>query len=95
MLKEDGSIRLAIDYRKVNNATLPDPYPLPRIDDIIDRLAKNKYFSKIDLENGYYQVKMHKDSIKFTTFISQFGKHEYLAMPMGLKKNRIHIPKND
>ena len=85
MLKEDGSLRLTIDYRKVNNATLPDPYPLPRIDDIIARLAKNKFFSKIDLANGYYQIKMHKDSIKFTTFISEFGKHEYLAMPMGLK----------
>ena len=85
VLKEDGSLRLTIDYRKVNNATLPDPYPLPRIDDIIARLAKNKFFSKIDLANGYYQIKMHKDSIKFTTFISEFGKHEYLAMPMGLK----------
>ena len=47
VLKEDGSLRLTIDYRKVNNATLPDPYPLPRIDDIIARLAKNKFFSKI------------------------------------------------
>ena len=82
VLKEDG---LTIDYRKVNNATLPNPYPLPRIDDIIVGLAKNKYFSKIDLANGYYQVLMDKDSIKFTTFISEFGKHEYLAMPMGLK----------
>ena len=51
VLKEDGSLRLTIDYRKVNNATLPDPnpYPLPRIDDIIARLAKNRFFSKIDL----------------------------------------------
>ena len=85
VLKEDGSLLLTIDYRKVNNATLPDPYPLPRIDDIIARLAKNKFFSKIDLANCYYQVKMHKDSIKFTIFISEFGKHEYLATPMGLK----------
>ena len=58
---------------------------MSRIDDIITRLAKNRFFSKIDLANGYYQVKMHRDSIKFTTFISEFGKHEYLAMPMGLK----------
>ena len=85
VLKEVGSLRLTIDYTKVNNATEPDPYPLPRIDDIIARLAKNKIFSKIDLANGYYQVKMHPNSIKYTTFISEFGKHEYLAMPMGLK----------
>ena len=78
-------MRLTIDYRKVNNATEPDTYPLPRIDDIIAHLSKNKVFSKIDLANGYYQVKMHPDSIKYTTFISEFGKHEYLAMPMGLK----------
>ena len=85
VLKEDGSLRLTIDYRKINNATEPDPYPLPRIDDIIARLAKNKVFSIIDLANGYYQVKMHPESIKYTTFISEFGKFEYLAMPMGLK----------
>ena len=48
-------------------------------------LSKNKVFSKIDLANGYYQVKIYPDSIKYTTFISEFGKHEYLAMPMGLK----------
>ena len=85
VLKEDGSLRLTIDYRKINNATEPDPYPLPRIDDIIARLAKNKVFSKIDLANGCYQVKMHPESIKYTTFISEFGKFEYLAMPMDLK----------
>ena len=85
ILKEDGTLRLTIDYRKVNNATVPDPYPLPRIDDIIAKLAKNNHFSKIDFANGYYQVKMHPDSIKFTAFISEFGKHEYQAMPMGLK----------
>ena len=78
-------MRLTIDYRNVNNATEPDPYPLPRIDYIIVHISKNKVFSKIDLANGYYQVKMHPDSIKYTTFISEFGKHEYLAMPMGLK----------
>ena len=78
-------MRLTIESRKVNNATEPDPYPLPRIDDIIVHLSKNKVFSKIDLANGYYQVKMHPDSIKYTTFISKFGKHEYLAIPMGLK----------
>ena len=83
VLKEDGSLRLTIDYRKIN-AIEPDPYLLPRIDDIIARLAKNKVFSKIDLANGYYQVEMHPES-KYTTFISEFGKFEYLAMPMGLK----------
>ena len=72
VLKEDRSLRLTIDYRKVNN-------------DIIVHLSKNKIFSKIDLENGYYQVKMHHDSIKYTTFISEFCKQEYLAMPIGLK----------
>ena len=85
LLKKDGSLRITIDYRKVNNATEPDPYPLSRIDDIIARLAKNKIFSKIDLANGYYQVKMHPNSIKYTTLISEFDKHEYQAMPMGLK----------
>ena len=47
VLKEDGSLRLTIDYRKVNNATESDSYPLPRIDDIIARLAKNKIFPKL------------------------------------------------
>ena len=57
VLKEDESLRLIIDYRKVNNATLPGPYQLPRIDDIIAHSSKNKVFSKIDLANGYYRGK--------------------------------------
>ena len=52
VLMEDGSLCLTIDYRKFNNATVPDPYPLPRFDDIIARLTENKVFSKIPSQNA-------------------------------------------
>ena len=89
VLKEEGSLRLTIDYRKINNATEPDPYPLPRIDDIIARLANNKVFSKIDLgENapGVYKVyNLYKRIRQIRVFSNADGS----------KERRLHIPKND
>ena len=54
--KKDGSIRFCIDYRKLNEVTIPDQYPLPRIDDVLDALEKGRYFSVIDLKSGYWQI---------------------------------------
>ena len=54
--KPDGSIRFCIDYRKVNDLTVPEPYPMPRIDDLIDRIGSAKYLTKIDMSRGYWQV---------------------------------------
>lgn len=82
--KKTGEYRLCIDYRSLNKITVKDHFPLPRIDDQLDRLYNKKYFSSLDLMSGYYQVPMKKDSIEKTAFITPDGKYNFLRMPFGL-----------
>ncbi len=85
--KPDGSHRFCIDYRKLNNATVSDVYPLPRIDDALDTLGmvKPQYFSTLDLQSGYWQVEMNEQSKELTAFTTHYGLYEYNRMPFGLK----------
>ena len=83
--KIDNTIRLTVDYRKINTITVPFPYPLPKISMILARLAKNRYFTKMDLFMSYYQIMVALESQKYTTFISEMGNYECIVMPMGLK----------
>ena len=82
--KKDGSIRVAVDYRPINEVCQKDAYPMPRIDEIIERLTNAKVFSKLDLTKGYYQVRIHPDDRKYTAF--RFGKklYQFTRMPFGL-----------
>ena len=64
--KKDGSMRMCIDYRALNNVTIKNRYPLPRIDDLFDQLKGASVFSKIDLRSGYHQVKVKPDDIPKT-----------------------------
>ena len=82
--KKDGSIRLCIDYRKVNSLTLKDSYPLPRIDDSIDTLRGSKWFSTLDLASGYWQVPMHPKDVEKTGFTTPYGLYQFRVMPFGL-----------
>lgn len=77
--------RLVIDYRKLNEKTIEDKYPLPRIDEILDNLGKCTYFSTLDLAQGFHQIEMSPESIEKTAFTVNNGHYEYVRMPFGLK----------
>lgn len=77
--------RLVIDYRKLNEKTIEDKYPLPRIEEILDSLGKCSYFSTLDLAQGFHQIEMDAESIEKTAFVVNNGHYEYVRMPFGLK----------
>ena len=82
--KKDGSLRMCVDFRAVNRLTKRDTYPIPRVDDNLDRLGECDFFSTIDLESGFHQIKMKQNSVEITAFNTRYGKFEYLVMPFGL-----------
>lgn len=77
--------RMVIDYRKLNENTIEDKYPLPRIDEILDNLGRCTYFTTLDLAQGFHQIEMHPDSIEKTAFTVNNGHYEYVRMPFGLR----------
>lgn len=82
--KKDGSIRLCVDYCELNKITIRDNFPTELIDNNIDRLRDKKYFTVLDLRDGFYHLKMHGSSINFTSFVTPLEQFEYLRMPFGL-----------
>ena len=78
--KKDGKARFCIDFRRLNNITTKDTYPLPRI----DKLGAAKVFSTIDLASGYWQVPLENDAKQKTAFIANNSLYEFCVMPFGL-----------
>ena len=83
--KPDGSIRFCVDYRRLNDVTLPDAYPLPRVEDLIDKVGQAKYLTKIDLSRGYWKVPMEDNSIPISAFVTPHGQFQWKYMPFGLR----------
>jgi transposase InsO family protein len=82
--KKDGSIRLCVDYRKLNEKTVKDAYPLPRIQESFDALSGARYFSTLDLASGYHQISVAPEDQHKTAFVTPFGHYEFTRMPFGL-----------
>ena len=82
--KKDGTIRYCIDYRKLNEVTKKDSYPLPRIDDSLDVLGKANYFSTLDLASGYWQIQLSDEAKEKSAFSTSSGLYQFTVMPFGL-----------
>ena len=82
--KSDGTLRLCVDYRDLNKQTMKNKYPLPRIDDLLDRLHGAQVFSKMDLATGFHQLRIAEESIPLTAFRGPDLFYEWLVMPFGL-----------
>ena len=87
--KKDGSMRVCIDYRDLNAVSLLDAYPLLRIDELLNKLANARWYSKVDLASGYHQIPMNEGSIEYTAFrvgepVQGCSFFDWVVMPMGV-----------
>ncbi|UYV78534.1 hypothetical protein LAZ67_16001927 [Cordylochernes scorpioides] len=89
--KRDGKYRFCVDYRKLNDVTVKDVYPIPRIDEVLDTLQGSKYFSAIDLKSGYWQVEVEEKDKEKTAFTTAHGLYEFNVMPFGLCRPLLHL----
>ncbi|GFT20331.1 retrovirus-related Pol polyprotein from transposon 297 [Trichonephila clavipes] len=82
--KKDGTMRLCIDYRKLNKKIVKDRYPLPIIEEVLDKLGNGEIFTTLDLKNAFFHVNVDEASRKYTAFVTETGQYEFLKVPFGL-----------
>jgi hypothetical protein len=80
--KKDGTQQMCVDYRSLNEVTIKNKYPLPRIEDLFDQMKGASIFSKIDLRSGYHQLKIWESDIPKTAFRTRYGLYEYTVMSL-------------
>ncbi len=94
--KKNGSFGPVIDFRKVNEVTEDDRYPLPVLGDLLMSLGQgNTIFSSLDIFSGYWQVPMAAESREITAFSAPSGHFEWLQMPFGLKNSTSYLSEDD
>ena len=82
--KPGGKLRMCVDYRQLNSLTVKNRYPLPRIDELLDRLHGSSVFTKLDLQSGYWQIRIKPEDIPKTAFRTRYGHFEWKVLPFGL-----------
>ena len=92
--KKDQSSRVCVDYRKLNQLTITDPVPMTSSEDLLQSLSTAKYFSKLDLTKGFWQIGMHEEDIHKTAFVTPDGHYEFLKMPFGLVNASATLVRN-
>ncbi len=83
--KKNKEWRFCVDYRQLNKRTIPDPYPLPRLDEVLIEAAEASYFTSLDLYSGYWQIELSEDSKEKTAFTSHLGHYEFNVLSFGLR----------
>jgi hypothetical protein len=91
--KKDGTQRMCVDYRSLNEVTIKNKYPLPRIKDLFDHMKGASVFSKIDLRSGYHQLKIQESDIPKTAFRTRYGLYEYRdVLWIDKRVSLLHVP---
>ena len=83
--KKDGEVRWCVDFQQVNNRVIADSFPIPHIEEIVQKAVGKKIYSALDCFAAYNHVRVHQDSRKYTAFSTPDGHYEYLCMPFRLK----------
>lgn len=89
--KQNGTLRMCVDYRALKKVTIKNKYPIPVLTELFDRLSKASYFTKLDMKSDYWQMRIVEGDEGKTTCVSHYGSYEFLVMPFGLTNAPINF----